>query len=180
MEPRRSLTSPLVTVGLHSAGKTTLANALAAELNAPICELGSGVREAAHARGSSNLVETAHELLGAEPLRLAISAVRRAGPHVQRTIFVGPRTAAEFDYLQCVLDRPLTVGLATPEHLRNRHWRRRHLSIDDTWEQREWHETVWGTANLIYACRLVIDGTWRIDRQCDTVLAELLKPAVLT
>lgn len=179
MESKRSLASPLIIVGLHSAGKTTLAHALAEVLNISVCELGTGVREAARARRSSNLVETAHELLGSDPQYLATAAIRRAGSRVQRSIFVGPRTSAELDCLQSVLDRPLTVGIETPEPLRKSRWKRRHLAITDTWEQREWHEASWGTAQLIDSCSLAIDGTQRTDQQCAVVLAELLKPAAL-
>jgi adenylate kinase family enzyme len=163
----------VVIVGLHSSGKSTLAKGLASAANLRIFELGDGVREAARKSATHNLVQLAGALMGDDPLYLPRLAVQRAGQDLRRSIFVGPRTAAEFDYLASALTDPLTLGLKATTEYRYRRWRHRHLRYDDTWEQRECYEQQWGTSRLIDRCDIVLDASEDLTRKLSIVNAEL-------
>ena len=91
----------LLLVGLHSSGKTTLAQAIASTGPFSILELGDGVREEARRRGENNLVRVASEILSSEsPTKLAKLAAKRARALDDRVaVFVGARTLQERDLL---------------------------------------------------------------------------------
>lgn len=167
------LSSPVVIVGLHSSGKSTLARAVGHYFNARVFELGDGVRQAAQHKGSENLVEVAHDLLAIDELYLARSAIERAGTSQQHSIFVGPRTIAEFEFIMDTLNDPLTVGLRAEREYRYKRWQHRHLKYNDTWDQREWHEALWKTDELIPVCKIPIDATNDLKAKCFIVCAEL-------
>jgi cytidylate kinase len=172
MNPSTGLSSPLVIVGLHSSGKTTLARALGFALNAQVFELGFGVHEAAQSSGRDVLVEVAYELLRDDPLYLARSAVERAGPELRHGIFVGPRTQAELDFLVSRL-APVTVGLYAAHDYRLERWRHRHLKYADKWDRRESQEQDWGTSKLVKGCQLILNAADDLEVKQKTVLGEL-------
>jgi len=174
------ISRPVVIVGRHSSGKSTLARAVAAAANARVFELGTGVRKAARDRGLRNLVGVAHDLLAENPIYLAVAAIHRAGGQSNRCIFVGARTAVEFDYLLANLQNPLTVGLKATTKYRRRQWNHRHLKFSDTWDEREWRETHWETDKLIQHCELIIDASDDLEIKSSQICEVLLNSTQLT
>ena len=179
MRSTARLRSPVVIVGLHSSGKTTLARALASALDVRVLELGFGVRQAAQAAGRDVLVDVARDLMAEDPLFLAKAALDRAGPDRQHSIFVGPRTAIEFEYLGAELSAPLTVGLNASDEYRHDRWRHRHLKYADKWDWREWQELHWETDKLIQNCQVVVSAADEIEVKKNFVLSELARIAEL-
>jgi adenylate kinase family enzyme len=151
----------IVIIGCHSAGKTTLSQALTKGRRMRAIELGDGVRRAAKALGHSNYVQIAAALLeGPEPRTLARYAIRRA----RRTgsmlpVFVGPRTRLEVQCLESAYRPLLKVGINTPSSERRRRWAARDRSaITDQWEDRERYEHSWGTPELVLESDLILTG----------------------
>lgn len=64
----------------------------------------------------------------------------------------------EFEEIKRCFPDALTIGIETDPAIRHERWRRRGLTFDDTWEQREWQERSWGTAKLISQCDVAIQG----------------------
>lgn len=179
MRVTEGLRSPIIIVGLHSSGKTTLARTLASVLGVRVFELGFGVRQAAQAAGRDVLVEVARDLMGDDPLFLAKCAIERAGSQRQHSIFVGPRTPVEFEFLVGQLIAPVTVGLNATYEYRHDRWRHRHLKYADKWEQREWQERHWETGKLIQNCRIIVNAADELGAKQNFILKELAKAAEL-
>lgn len=174
--PEESIARPdllIVVVGLHSAGKTTIARALAKKLRVPMLELGQVVRREAAHRRSSSLVQLAAQILADDPLYIARETLAHLRDRPAMAIVVGPRTAAELDHLKSSAARTLTVGIDASPEVRARQWRRRHLRFDDTWDEREWQERQWETAKLIPTCDIVLQAGNDITIKCLMVLSRL-------
>ncbi|MFL6101371.1 MAG: hypothetical protein ACJ71T_15605 [Actinomycetales bacterium] len=163
----------LVIVGLHSSGKSTLARLIASTTHTRVTELGDAVRSAARAQAGSSLVSVARDLLAADPLSLARSAVFRGAQPPASQIYVGPRTTLELEYLLRNLDGAVTVGLRTSPEIRKRRWEHRHLSFGDTWDEREWQESNWGTEKLLSECDIVINGGQDVERKVSGIIASI-------
>lgn len=161
----------LLLVGLHSSGKSTLAQAIASTGAFAVLELGDGVREEARRRGETNLVRVASEILSSEsPTSLAKLAAKRARALEDRVaVFVGARTLLERDLLASLYPALIIVGLSTPDTLRRDRWRRRQIMATDKWLERERWESRWQTRTLVQQCHLRLSGTESIPNMCKKV-----------
>jgi len=101
-----------------------------------------------------------------------MSALERAGAEQQHSIFVGPRTFAEFDFVTSVL-YDLTIGLNASSKYREQRWRQRHLSFDDKWEQREFFEESWETAKLVDQCDIIVNANQSIGNKTSKILSRI-------
>jgi len=148
----------LVIVGLHSAGKTTLSHRLSQLLGGRrIVELGDLVRDEAQRNGSNSLLKTAESMMLLAPDEIAKRALESLSISEIGPIVVGPRTHAELAILRSELHASV-VAVDTPDAVRRGRWRRRHLHISDTWEERERWEANWQTADLIRSADLMVSG----------------------
>lgn len=162
---------PILVAGLHSVGKSTLAVHLAAALDGHVIEMGDIVRNEAAKRGSRNLVRLAERLLANDPLFIArvAAAVAHLGP--QPAIIVGPRTPFEMSYLREQFPDALVVAIQAPVELRESRWRERQVSFTDTWTEREWQESAWGTARLVTSADLILNASEDLDSKVHSVIA---------
>lgn len=161
----RSNRRHVVIVGTHSSGKSTLANSIASQVSgATVYEMGDIVRREARLRGSTHLLETARSLMEMDPLFIPKSVIEQATlSGADPALIVGPRTLTELRYLKGFA--PITVGVHVSDHMRRARWLRDHATDSDTWAQREFQESRWGTPSLINMCELVVDGSRPLEER---------------
>ena len=172
----------LLLVGLHSSGKTTLAQAIASTGPFSILELGDGVREEARRRGENNLVRVASEILSSDsPTKLAKLAAKRAQALDDRVaVFVGARTLQERDLLVSLYPELIIVGLATPDIIRRERWRQRQIMASDKWLERERWELRWQTRSLVQQSHIRLSGTESIPSMCKKISSVMKRKWVET